>query len=182
MILLIGFEKFGDYPQNISKQIVIDFPNKIKNQSIVKRVLPISWKESIRVYKQIIGRSKFILIILTGIYSGKEILIEKYGWNIAFGIDNYHKFKIGPVKFLKPLRLKSGLDFSKINTQIGEIDIVSLSSYPGFYLCNFLYYWALYLAKSRYPVVFIHLPVKKSIGIVKDKFHKIVSVIYHSLK
>ena len=35
---------------------------------------------------------------------------------------------------------------------------IKISNFPGFYLCNYIYFWALYLSKNNYPAMFIHIP------------------------
>jgi len=183
MIILTGFEKFSEYPLNISEEIVRNFPENFEGFLFIKKVLPVSWKGSIKDYERTlyILKSDPRLIILTGIYSGKKILIERCGWNLAFGLDNENKFRIGIVKFKKFLRLKSILNVEKIITNMKSTKNISLSSYAGLFLCNYIYYWALYLAKGNYPVLFIHLPTKGNINTIKKKFYNIVEIILHSI-
>ena len=183
MIILTGFEKFGEYPLNISEKIVRDFPENFEGFLFTTKVLPVSWKGSIKDYERTlyILKSDPRLIILTGIYSGKKILIERCGWNLAFGLDNENKFRIGIVKFKKFLRLKSILNVEKIITNMKSTKNISLSSYAGLFLCNYIYYWALLLAKGNYPVIFIHLPIKGNINSIKKKFYDIVEIILASI-
>ncbi len=183
MIVLTGFEKFGEYPLNISEQIVRNFPESFGGFLFTKKVLPVSWKRSIIDYKRILYKLKSdpSLIILTGVYLGKKILIERFGWNLAFGLDNENKFRIGIVKFKEYMRLKSVLNVEKIISNMKSIKNISLSSYAGLFLCNYIYFWALYLAKGNYPVIFIHLPIKGNINTIKKQFHSIVEIILASI-
>jgi len=183
MIILTGFEKFGEYPLNISEVIVRNFPENFEGFLFTKKVLPVSWKRSIKDYERILYILKAYprLIILTGIYSGKKILIERCGWNLAFGLDNENKFRIGIGKIKKYMRLKSILNVGEIISNLKSTKIVSLSSYPGLFLCNYIYYWALYLAKGSYPVIFIHLPTKGKINSIEKKFYNIVEIILASI-
>ena len=177
MILFIGFEKFGQYSQNPSENIVRSFPKKIQDQIFVKKILPVSWKRSHSIYRDLIKRKKYHLVILTGVYAGKKILIERFGWNLAFGLDNYHKFKLGYIQLLKPIRLKSTINLVDLINQIHDHDIISISSYAGTYLCNFIYYWALYLAQEKYPVIFIHIPSKANLEVIKKRFYQIIRAL-----
>ncbi|MFX0026579.1 MAG: hypothetical protein ACFE8M_09180 [Candidatus Hermodarchaeota archaeon] len=183
MIILTGFEKFGEYPLNISKEIVRNFPKSFEGFLFTKKVLPVSWKRSIKDYKKIlyILKSDPRLVILTGVYSGKKILIERYGWNLTFGLDNENKFRVGIAKFNKFLRLKNILNLKKIISSIKNTKNISLSSYAGLFVCNYIYYLALLLAKGNYPVIFIHLPTKGNINSIKKKFYNIVKVILASI-
>ncbi|MFX1313620.1 MAG: hypothetical protein ACFFHD_13580 [Promethearchaeota archaeon] len=183
MIVLTGFEKFSESPHNISEVIVRNFPENFDGFLFTKKVLPVSWKRSIKDYKRILYKLKSDprLIILTGSHSGKKILIERCGWNLAFGLDNENKFRIGFAKFKKCMRLKSVLNLEKIISNIKSTKNLSLSSYAGLFLCNYIYYWALYLAKGNYPVLFIHLPTKGNVNSIKKKFYNIVEIILASI-
>ena len=183
MIVLTGFEKFGEYPLNISEEIVRKFPESFEGFLFTKKVLPVSWKRSIKDYERILYvlKSDPRLVILTGVYSGKKILIERCGWNLAFGLDNENKFRIGISNVKKCMRLKSVLNVEKIISNMKSTKNLSLSSYAGLFLCNYIYYWALLLAKGNYPVIFIHLPIKGNINSIKKKFYDIVEIILASI-
>ncbi|MFX1587122.1 MAG: hypothetical protein ACFFC1_03115, partial [Promethearchaeota archaeon] len=58
MIILTGFEKFGKYPLNISEKIVRNFPENFEGFLFTKKVLPVSWKGSIKDYKRILNIPK----------------------------------------------------------------------------------------------------------------------------
>ncbi|MFX1353174.1 MAG: hypothetical protein ACFFGP_04360, partial [Promethearchaeota archaeon] len=150
------------------------FPDKVQNHALIKKVLPVSWNRCIKVYKSTIKRIKYKLVVLTGIYSGKKILIERFAWNFAFGLDNYHKFKFSFIRLMKPIRLKTIINVSEISSRVQKLDKISISSYPGIYLCNFLYYWALHLAKGIYPVIFLHIPAKANIETIKIRVYNII--------
>lgn len=179
MILLTGFERFSHYTQNISELTIKNFPDVFQNTKIVKKVLPVSWKRSFKEYKRILN-SLIIrpnLVVMTGVYSGKKILIERFGWNLVFGIDNEKQFKIGFIKLSKSLRIKCIINLKRIITILNNPKKMTLSSYPGTFLCNYIYYLALFLAQGNYPVIFIHLPSKSNIQNLQKEFHEIVKVV-----
>ena len=182
MILLTGFEKFGQYPGNLSEELVRSFPDKVQNHELVKKILPVSWNRSIKVYENAFKRIKYKLVVLTGIYSGKKILIERFAWNFAFGLDNYHKFKISFIRLMKPIRLKTIINLSKVLSRVQNLDNISISSYPGTYLCNFLYYLALNRAKGIYPVIFLHIPANANIETIKNRVCEIIIDILKVIK
>ncbi|MHA2035038.1 MAG: pyroglutamyl-peptidase I family protein [Promethearchaeota archaeon] len=164
MIILTGFGPYGKNKTNLSGQIVekldlsnLDFPVK-------KKVFPVIWNTSLRSLKNIITQdiSNLKLIILLGIHESKRFNIEKFGWNIVFGKDIKGKFKFGLIQYNTPFLLKTTLNVNKFYSklQLKEIKQISFSNYPGIYLCNYLYYWALLLSEKKYPVVFIHIPYK----------------------
>jgi pyroglutamyl-peptidase len=179
MILLTGFERFNHYNQNISKLITKNFPDIFLNTKIVKKVLPVSWKKSFEEYIRVLNllMTRPNLIVMTGGYSGKKILIERFGWNLAFGIDNENQFKIGFIKLGTSLRIKCIINLKRIVSILDNPKKMILSSYPGTFLCNYIYYLALHSARGKYPVIFIHLPSKSNIRNLKKDFYKIVKVI-----
>ena len=179
MILLTGFGPFGKFTQNLSGEIVRKIKSKISNQNIIKKVLPVSWKLSLEVYKNILNLSKphLKLVILSGIHSNKHIHIEKYGWNIAFGKDVDNKFKFGVIKYQFPLRVKTILDINHIYANFKDRTNISISYFGGTYICNYLYYWALSFSNYEYPVVFVHLPYNLDLNTSVKKIEEIINII-----
>ncbi|MFX0177258.1 MAG: hypothetical protein ACFE85_13650 [Candidatus Hodarchaeota archaeon] len=161
MILLTGFEKFGKNSLNLSLELVNNFPQKINGREIKKLILPVSWEASVKSYRTVLSclKEEIELVILTGIHSGKKFYLELYAWNFRFGKDEYHKYKFGFIKFGEPLRIKS-----IFNIDVKILDQISISSSPSFYLCNYIYFWALLLSKYDYPVVFLHIPKKEELN------------------
>ena len=160
MIILTGFERYGKYSYNLSSEIVRNFKEKLDDYLIKKVILPVAWKKSINLYKEILLRIEKDpkLVILLGIYSNNSISIEKIAWNFAIGNDIENKVKFGLIRLCSKLYIKTGLDLKKIYSILRDKIKIQISNYPGLYLCNYLYYWALYLSNKRYPVIFIHIP------------------------
>ncbi|MBD3227220.1 MAG: hypothetical protein GF329_03445 [Candidatus Lokiarchaeota archaeon] len=179
MIVLTGFEKFGHFTENLSEKITQIFPETIQDIPIIKKVLPVSWRFCFEVYKNLLKtiNIKPELVVMMGVYLGKRILIERYGWNIAIGLDYYNKYRFGFIKLTDPLRETPNIDFKKLISIINKPNKISLSSYPGFYLCNYIYFQALYMGKGNYPIVFIHLPSKWDIQDLKNNIIHIINVI-----
>lgn len=160
MIILTGFERYGKYSNNLSSEIVRNFKEKLDDYLIKKVILPVAWKKSINLYKEILLRIEKDpkLVILLGIYSNNSISIEKIAWNFAIGNDIENKVKFRLIRLCPKLYIKTGLDLKKIYSILKDRIKIRISYYPGLYLCNYLYYWALYLSNKRYPVIFIHIP------------------------
>lgn len=179
MILFTGFKKFGQFSENISEKTTKIILETIQDIPIIKQVLPVSWRSSVEIYKRLLisikGDPK--LVVMTRVYSGKKILIERYAWNIAFGLDNVNKYRFGVIKLTDPLRRTPKIDFKKLISQINKPKKIRLSSNPGFYLCNYIYFWALYLGKGSYPIIFIHLPSKGDIQDLKNNIIYIINFI-----
>lgn len=166
MILLTGFEKFGKNSSNLSQEMVNTFPQILHNIEIKKLILPVSWDISLKIYKTILNslKEKIELVVLTGIHSGKKFYLEVYAWNFKLGKDENHKYKFGIIKFGKPLRIKSIFNIDTFNYSFKRKDQISMSSSPNFYLCNYIYFWALLLSEYKYPVVFLHIPKEEDLN------------------
>jgi len=180
-ILLTGFEKFGKLSSNLSGEIVRSFDDKFQQYSIEKIILPVSWKRSVKVYLDLLKLIKLkpYLVILMGIHSKKSIYLEKLSLNWGFGKDVDGSYKIGFINMKKPLKFNTILNIKEIYKVLKNSLKLSISYYPGFYLCNYIYYWALDIAKNEYPVVFIHIPRK---GKLKDCLSYIKKIIEEILK
>lgn len=178
-MILVGFGPFGKSARNISGEIVKKIKLRNSNFQLIKKILPVSWKRSIDSYNKLLFSLKAPpkLVILLGVHSKKQIRIEKYGWNVAFGKDIDNRFKFGMIKYIFPFRIKTTLDIKKIYSILKNKMDISLSNYAGAYLCNYLYYWGLSLSNFKYPVVFIHIPEKADLNLFVKLIKKILKII-----
>jgi len=165
LIILTGFGPYGKFTSNLSGIIVKKFPFRYQNNQLKKGIIPVSWKRSIDSYKNLLLelRSNPDLVVLTGIHSNKKYHLEKFGWNFKMGEDVDKEFKIGPIKVCPHLWIKTTINLDKVYSVIKDKSYMYISNYAGSYLCNYLYYWALYLSNKEYPVIFIHIPAKGNI-------------------
>lgn len=179
MIILTGFETYGKYSYNLSSEIVKNFKEKLDNYLIKKVILPVAWKQSIKLYKDIILKieNNPKLVILLGIHSNKSISIEKFAWNFALGNDTENRVKFGLIRLCSKLSIKTILDLKKIYSLLRDRMKIRISLYPGFYLCNYLYYWALYLSNKRYPIIFLHIPHNGKLNKYIQKIEAILKLI-----
>lgn len=180
-IFVTGFEKFDKYNSNLSSEIVSNLDNEFQQFSLEKIILPVSWKRSIESYLEFLNSNEFrpSLVILLGIHSKKKISFEKLALNWIFGkdMDGYHK--IGFINIKKSLKFNTILNLKEIYKALKLNVEISISYFPGFYLCNYLYYWALDISKNKYPVIFIHIPGK---GKLEDILLDIKIIIVKILK
>lgn len=161
-IFVTGFEKFDNYNSNLSSDIVSNLNDEFQQFSLEKIILPVSWKRSIGLYLKFLNLNKFrpSLVILLGIHSKKRISFEKLALNWVLGKDMDGYYKIGFINIKKSLKFNTVLNL-KENYKALKLNVdISISYFPGFYLCNYLYYWALDISKNKYPVIFIHIPGK----------------------
>lgn len=176
MIIITGFGPYSQFSTNLSSEIVKKVSLKCDKFSLVKKIIPVSWKGSIFLYRKLLSESVFKpeLVILLGIHSSKHFHLEKFGWNFKIGNDIDNKFKFGFIKVYSPPWIKTKLNLKKIYPAIKEKTNISISSFGGLYLCNYLYYWALYLSNKEYPVIFIHVPSK---GIISECIKKVEMIL-----
>ncbi|MEJ2248825.1 MAG: hypothetical protein P8Y97_04100 [Candidatus Lokiarchaeota archaeon] len=163
--MVTGFLPFSSYNRNLSQVIVNKLPNIIAEQQIVKKILPVSWDQSLTQYKKVLNITKKRpnFCILLGIHSKSKISIEKFSYNWKFGLDIHGKFKFGFIKLGKPFLKSTKIDVENILYELERISMkikIQVSRYPGFYLCNYIYFWAQICSNNKYPVIFIHIPHK----------------------
>lgn len=178
-MILVGFGPFGKSARNISSEIVKKIKLRNSNFQLIKKILPVSWKQSIDSYNKLLLSLKAPpkLVILLGVHSNKQIHINKYGWNIAFGKDIDNRFKFGMIKYSFPFRIKTILNIKKIYSILKDKMDISISNYAGIYLCNYIYYWGLYFSDFKYPVVFIHIPEIADLNLFVKLIKKILKTI-----
>ncbi len=178
-ILLAGFEKFDKLSSNLSGDIVRYFDNKFQEYCIEKIILPVSWKRSVESYLEFFNSTKIgpSLVIIMGIHSQKRICLENFSLNCAFGKDIDGLYKIGLINIKKPLKLNTILNVKEIYKALKYSLRLSISYFPGFYICNYIYYWALDISKNKYPVIFIHIPRKGKLEDYLSYIKKIIEEI-----
>ena len=178
-ILLAGFEKFDKLSSNLSGDIVRYFDGNFQQYSIEKIILPVSWKRSVESYSEFLKSTKVkpYLVILMGIHSKKRIYLEKFSLNLAFGKDVDGFYKMGFINIKKSIKIKTILNIKKIYEALKNSLRLSISYFPGFYLCNYIYYWALDISKNNYPVFFIHIPRKGKLEDCISYIKKIIEEI-----
>ena len=83
MIVFTGCGPFKSNAVNLSCEIVKNFPLHVNNYRINKEILPVSWKNSIKLYKNLLKTIEIApkLVILLGIHPSSNLHLEKFGWN-----------------------------------------------------------------------------------------------------
>lgn len=177
MILITGFEPFANFPNNLSKSICLNL-NQVSNFSMNFKIhiLPVSWKRSLYLYKKALNSLEVdpTAVVLLGIHESNKISLEKFAINFSCGIDNDNQIRTCPISYNLPIIKKTLFPIDSLYSFLGEMMDVRISYFPGFYLCNFIYYWALALAENRYPVLFIHLPAR---GNKKEYLKKFILIL-----
>jgi pyroglutamyl-peptidase len=169
VVLVTGFEPFGNYTVNPSKLIAETLNGSTLNdEEIVGMVLPVDFNESMKMTMDAIKHYHPDLVMSLGLNARSQaIRVEKIGVNLKrYPKDN------GIWSF--PRRIDTSgpfLRFSSLNTvsivrKIRESNIsVQQSYFAGTYVCNALFYQLLgYVNEpnSSRKVGFIHVPLLDS--------------------
>ena len=165
-ILLTGFEPFGGEKINPAFEILKTLPDSMGGHEIVKRELPVSYAESVKVIESLLEEERPDAVISLGQAGGAcGLVVEKVGLNLrdAGAADNdghraSHEviFADGETAYYSTLPVKAMVK------RIRESNVpASLSYSAGAYVCNNVLYALLYLGQKRYANMrcgFIHVP------------------------
>ncbi|MFX0037132.1 MAG: hypothetical protein ACFE9I_15990 [Candidatus Hermodarchaeota archaeon] len=180
VLIIIGFGPYSKFKSNLSGEIVEKFLINDFKFPVLKKVIPVSWNKSIKVYSNFLLelKSKPTLVILLGIHSINKIYLEKYAWNFKIGTDIDKKFKFGPINIHFRPWIKTIINVNKLYSKLKDNINTSISNFPGFFLCNYLYYWALYISKKEYPLIFIHIPQNGDLIDLISEIKMIINTIW----
>ena len=165
-ILLTGFQPFGGETINPAYEILKSLPDSIAGHEIVKREIPVSYKQSIDAIKALLETEEPDIVISLGQAGGAfGLRVEKVGLNLrdANAPDNDGHtandeviFEDGDTAYYSTLPVKAMVK------KITECSVPAAVSYSaGAYVCNNVLYALLYLGEKRYKNMrcgFIHVP------------------------
>ena len=177
-ILLTAFEPFGGAETNITQSILSLLPDSFADWAIEKVCLPVSFKcAPIVVREAITTYSPDLVIMLGQCPTGENIRLERFAINMMDSSkadnDGYIPneetiYANQPLALQTPLPIKELARFCTDNVQP-----VQVSNSAGLYICNRVYYEALY---AKHKAIFIHVPknmvatdVVKVVDILLDK-------------
>ena len=153
-IALTGFSLFGSHTTNPTAYLVDKFSSL---PYVAARVLPVSYGKSAEAIKETKGK----VLVMTGLADGrKEITLERFAYNQRKAsipdIDGVLE-EGGKILENGEERLETEVDVEAIVSRLKREGIeASLSLDPGRYVCNNIYYTALYSRKE--PSLFVHFP------------------------
>ena len=175
-IALTGFTAFSTHSLNPTEILV----NKYKDRrDINAEVVPVSYSKSAEIAKRIEGKALLMMGLAAG---GKEISLERFAWNErkASIPDNdgvlYEGKKIADDG---EERLETEIDIVEIERRLKEEGIpVYISTDPGRYVCNNIYYTALYSRKET--SLFVHFPETRDMS--EEMEEKVLDIIIGYLR
>ena len=160
IVLITGFEPFGEYIINPSQLIVEEVNGmKIGNASIIGIVLPVNFSNAIAIVENAIKHYNPKIVISIGLESyAHSIHIEKIGLNLKS--EGFRKFS--RINASAPLFYTSTIPTSAIIKEIKKAGISARQSiFAGTYVCNAVMYSVLhYIAMNNMSTKagFIHVP------------------------
>lgn len=174
-IALTGFTAFGDNGSNPTERMANHFSSL---PFVNAKVIPVSYERSGREALAMDGSA----IIMTGLAaSRKEITLEKYAYNerrASIPDNDGVSYEGERIAEDGSDRIETTVDIEAILSLLKENGIpASISSDPGRYVCNSIYYAALYDGKR--PSLFVHFPPfsamdedteKKALSLILDYY------------
>ncbi len=177
MILLTGFERFGNFNRNPSEELVKLYENKnFRGQEIKIEIIPVSFLRSREMIEKILEKYEPEIALSFGLASGRNtISIERIAINVMdsetedndhFKPDNLKIYDDGYDGYFSNLPVKDIVNELKRNNIPAYV-----SNSAGTYVCNTVMYSFLYNIKKKNLKTkygFIHLPADEYLASEKN--------------
>ena len=159
-ILITGFEPFGGSPTNITQDVLSALPRYIGKAEVIKQCLPVSFERAPIALREIITEHNPDMLLLLGQCPvGENIRLERFAINM---MDSHKADNDGYCPSEEqiypdaPLAYRTTFHIKTIANHLQEEQLpVAISNSAGLYVCNRVYYEALYLQQKA---IFIHIP------------------------
>lgn len=174
MILLTAFEPFGGAETNITQSILSLLPDFIADRAIEKVCLPVSFKRApIALREAIATYSPDLVIMLGQCPTGENIRLERFAINMMDSTKADNDGYIPNEETIyanQPLALQTPLLIKELERFCTDhVQPVQVSNSAGLYVCNRVYYEALYMQQNA---LFVHIPknfdIKTAITVIKN--------------
>ena len=174
VVLLTGFEPFGEFKQNPSQQIVERLHGEtIGGAQIVGLTLPVAFGEDSERVFAAIAASKPILVLSLGLAAGTPCIdVERFAVNLRDGNGGSQQAIVAD----GTTALFATIDAERVAQAVREAGIPGRAhGYAGAYLCNHVLYQTLHYALQwdlSYKAGFLHLPLSSEQAIAENKLDK----------
>lgn len=183
-LLLSGFEPFLNNKINPSFEVLKKLPKDIDGNEINIIELPVTFNESFKVLEKEIKVIKPDIVISFGLAAGREaISLESTAYNLKKSSapdNNGIIFENEEIVKGANKEIKTSFKIDETITNIGSKD-TKVSNFPGYYVCNFVYYNVLFNEKKYgYKGLFIHVPTFESMDTLKmeDLIIKVIKELF----
>jgi len=161
-ILLTAFEPFGGNATNITQEVIKMLPDEIGEHLLHKVVLPVSFKRAPVVLRKAIEQLKPDFVLILGQCKDSDTMrLERYAHNMMDSQmgDNDHYCPTEEIIYPHAphaLMATTPRPLGSLSIAVKDEDCpVSVSTSAGLYVCNRVYYEALYLGQKA---LFVHVP------------------------
>ena len=159
-LLLTAFEPFGGAETNITQSILSLLPDSLADWAIEKVCLPVSFKRAPIVLRDAIATYSPDLVIMLGqCPAGENIRLERFAINMMDSTKEDNDGYIPNEETIyanQPLALQTPLSIKALERFCADyVQPVQVSNSAGLYVCNRVYYEALYLHQRA---IFVHVP------------------------
>ena len=175
-ILITAFEPFGWAETNITQSILSLLPDSVADWAIEKVCLPVSFKRAPIVLREAIATYSPDLVILLGqCPAGENIRLERFAINMmdSSKADNDGYIPNEETIYAnQPLALQTPLPIRELQRFCTDsVQPVHVSNSAGLYVCNRVYYEALYLHQQA---IFMHVPKNMDLTLAQQTIAQIM--------
>ena len=183
-VLVTAFEPFGGAESNITQSILSLLPDSIADWAIEKVCLPVSFKRAPIVLREAIATYSPDLVIMLGqCPAGENIRLERFAINLMDSTKGDNDGYIPNEETIyadQPLALQAPLPIKELERFCTDhVQPVQVSNSAGLYVCNRVYYEALY---DKQKALFIHVPknisAEESMRVMTILLNKIINHLY----
>lgn len=176
IVLITAFEPFGGAETNITQSVLSLLPASIADWAIEKVCLPVSFKRAPIVLREAIATFSPDLVIMLGqCPAGENIRLERFAINMMDSTKGDNDGYIPSEETIyadQPLALQTSLPIKElVRFCTDNVQPVQVSNSAGLYVCNRVYYEALYLHQQA---IFMHVPKNMDLTLAQQTIAQIM--------
>ena len=175
-ILVTAFEPFGGAETNITQSVLSLLPDSIADWAVEKVCLPVSFKCAPIMLREAIATFSPDLVIMLGQCPADEnIRLERFAINMMDSTKGDNDGYIPNEETIyanQPLALQTPLPIRELERFCADnVHPVQVSNSAGLYVCNRVYYEALYLHQQA---IFMHVPKNMDLTLAQQTIAQIM--------
>lgn len=175
-ILVTAFEPFGGSPTNITQDVLTALPCNMGKAEILKQCLPVSFQRAPIMLREAIATYSPDLVIMLGqCPAGENIRLERFAINMMDSTKGDNDGYIPSEETIcanQPLALQTPLPIRELERFCADnVQPVQVSNSAGLYVCNRVYYEALYLHQQA---IFMHVPKNMDLTLAQQTIAQIM--------
>lgn len=175
-ILVTAFEPFGGSPTNITHDVLTALPCNMGKAEILKQCLPVSFQRAPIMLREAIATYSPDLIIMLGqCPAGENIRLERFAINMMDSTKGDNDGYIPSEETIyadQTLALQTSLPIKElVRLCTDNVQPVQVSNSAGLYVCNRVYYEALYLHQQA---IFMHVPKNMDLTLAQETIAQIM--------